>query len=89
MTRTPPDLANLGTRLILAASLIGAPSAFAASACKGLERPACEGKMDCRWVEGYEKQNGSQVSGYCRSSQKKTHNSNQSTNNAPSSKTKQ
>jgi len=83
MTRIPPDLA---TRLILVASLIGAPSAFAASACKGLERPTCEGKMDCRWVKGYKKQNGSQVSGYCRSSQRKTHNSDQGMNKASSSK---
>jgi len=85
MTRTTP---NLGTRLVLVASLIGAPSAFAASACKGLERSACEGKTNCLWVEGYKKQNGSQVSGYCRSSQKKTHNSDRSTNDASSSDTK-
>lgn len=86
MTRTT---ANLGTRLVLVASLIGAPSAFAASACKGLERSACENKTNCLWVEGYKKQNGSQVSGYCRSSQRKKHNSDQNTNTAPSSNTKQ
>jgi hypothetical protein len=44
----------------------GSGTALAESACKGLEQRACEKAADCIWVGGYEKKDGKQVSGYCR-----------------------
>ena len=46
---------------------LGSTAAVAESACQGLEQGACEKKADCSWVGGYEKKDGKQVSGYCRS----------------------
>jgi hypothetical protein len=46
---------------------VGSGTALAESACKGLEQGACEKAADCIWVGGYEKKDGKQVSGYCRS----------------------
>jgi len=46
---------------------LGSGAALAESACKGLEQGACEKAADCIWVGGYEKKDGKQVSGYCRS----------------------
>jgi hypothetical protein len=45
---------------------LGSSAALAGSACKGLEQGACEKAADCIWVGGYEKKDGKQVSGYCR-----------------------
>ena len=46
---------------------VGSGTARAESACKGLEQGACDKAADCIWVGGYEKKDGKQVSGYCRS----------------------
>ena len=45
---------------------LGSGAALAESACKGLEQGACEKAAECIWVGGYEKKDGKQVSGYCR-----------------------
>jgi hypothetical protein len=67
---------KLGTRTRSAAAALiavgcalalGSGTALAESACKGLEQAACEKASDCVWVGGYEKKDGKQVSGYCRS----------------------
>lgn len=48
-----------------------ATSVHAASECKGLPQAECEAKTECKWVEGYTRQDGKEVSGYCRSAAKK------------------
>jgi len=45
---------------------LGSGAAAAESACKGLEQSACEKAADCIWVGGYQKKDGKQVAGYCR-----------------------
>jgi hypothetical protein len=48
-----------------------ASPAFGASACKGLEKPQCEGKSDCTWVDGYTRKDGVKVSSHCKAVGKK------------------
>jgi hypothetical protein len=57
-----------GAALIAAgcALALGSGAALAESACKGLEQNACGKAADCIWVGGYERKDGKQVSGYCR-----------------------
>jgi hypothetical protein len=62
-------LTALATSALLA---IGAQSALAAdSPCKGLEKPQCESKDQCTWVDSYKRKDGVQVDGYCRSKGKR------------------
>jgi hypothetical protein len=67
---------TIAAALIAASTLaLGAGSAQAESACKGLEKAACDSKSTCAWVGGYTRKDKSKVSGYCRSkpsSKKKT-----------------
>jgi hypothetical protein len=48
-----------------------ATAVHAASECKGLAQAECDAKGDCKWVEGYTRKDGKEVSGYCRSVAKK------------------
>ena len=56
----------LGTIITVAALALGAASAQAASACKGLEKAACESNTSCTWVDGYTRKDGAKVSAYCK-----------------------
>ncbi len=56
---------------VIAATMVAQPVA-AASACKGLERMACEANKNCRWLSGYTRKDGVQVSSHCRSLPKKS-----------------
>jgi hypothetical protein len=40
--------------------------ALGASECKGLALDACAANADCRWMEGYTRKDGVQVSSHCR-----------------------
>ncbi|BCU05653.1 hypothetical protein [Allochromatium tepidum] len=37
-----------------------------ASECKGLTQDACAANAECRWMEGYTRKDGVQVSSHCR-----------------------
>ncbi len=51
----------------VAAALVGTPIVSSAeSACKGLEQAACAAKASCSWTNSYTRNDGKQVSGYCR-----------------------
>lgn len=56
---------------VLAAALAVPQVVLAASACKGLEKRACEAKDSCYWVDGYTRKDGVKVSSHCRSAPKK------------------
>ena len=45
-------------------------SAFAASACKGLEETVCTTTVACRWQAGYTRKDGIEVTSHCRSTGK-------------------
>ena len=40
--------------------------ALAASECKGLAQDACVTNENCRWMDGYTRKDGIQVSSHCR-----------------------
>lgn len=46
-------------------ALAGQP-ALGASECKGLAQDVCATKEECRWMEGYTRKDGIQVSSHCR-----------------------
>ena len=56
----------LGMLATVAALALGAASAQAASACKGLEKAACERNTSCTWVDGYTRKDGAKVSAHCK-----------------------
>ncbi|WP_157726375.1 hypothetical protein [Imhoffiella purpurea] len=72
------------TVLILLAAVMAPAPVLAESACKGLEKAACETKSSCNWVNGYTRQNGTKVSGHCRSSPKKKPTASSSTSTSSS-----
>ncbi|WP_200373212.1 hypothetical protein [Thiocystis violacea] len=45
--------------------LVSQPT-LAASDCKGLAQDACAAKEHCRWMNGYTRKDGIQVSSHCR-----------------------
>jgi hypothetical protein len=47
-------------------SLVLAYSGGAVAACKGMAEPACTAEAACAWVAGYERKDGIEVKGYCR-----------------------
>ena len=59
-------LSTLGALAAAASLALGALPAHAESACKGLEKPACEKKANCYWVDPYSRKDGVKVSGHCR-----------------------
>lgn len=58
---------SLLTLSLVSTLAIAAPSAYSASACKGLDESACHQTPSCSWVSGYKTKNGNSVSAYCRS----------------------
>ena len=38
----------------------------AASGCRSLDYEACTQSTSCRWIKGYQRSDGKQVSAYCR-----------------------
>lgn len=40
--------------------------ALGSSECKGLAQDVCATKEECRWMEGYTRKDGIQVSSHCR-----------------------
>ncbi|NKN34020.1 hypothetical protein [Marichromatium bheemlicum] len=75
---------RLALSIATAALMLGTtPIATAASACKGLDKGACERKSDCHWVDPYTRKDGVKVSGHCRSSGKRQGGSATSTGTAP------
>lgn len=46
---------------------LGASSATAETACKGLSQQACDGSQSCSWVDAYVRKDGREVASYCRS----------------------
>ncbi|SDX81232.1 hypothetical protein SAMN05421644_11446 [Allochromatium warmingii] len=42
------------------------PAVFAASECKGLDQATCAAREECRWMDGYTRKDGIQVSSHCR-----------------------
>jgi hypothetical protein len=50
---------------LLISSLISS-TAIAASQCKGLAESACASDSSCRWVDGYVRKDGREVSAHCR-----------------------
>jgi len=43
------------------------PVALQAGTCNQLEQDACAAEASCRWVNGYQRTDGKEVRGYCRS----------------------
>jgi hypothetical protein len=56
----------LGSLIVGVALTAGATSLYAAAACKGLEKNACDKKSECSWVTPYTRKDGVKVSGHCR-----------------------
>ncbi|QGU31989.1 hypothetical protein [Thermochromatium tepidum] len=52
--------------LVLPVFLLTGQPVFAASECKGLDPDACAANPNCRWMEGYTRKDGVQVSSHCR-----------------------
>ncbi|MFP4063670.1 MAG: hypothetical protein ACLFQ1_07195 [Halochromatium sp.] len=50
--------------------------------CKGMEKLDCERQDDCTWVGSYQRKDGIQVSGYCRSKGGKKSSSSSSTSSS-------
>jgi hypothetical protein len=68
MKRGTMRIGTIGAMIAAGCALaIGSGTALAESACKGLPQGACEKAADCIWVGAYERKDGKQVSGYCRS----------------------
>jgi len=65
---------TLSTTLLtgLCVLAVSATAVNAASECKGLAQTECEAKTECRWIDGYTRKDGKEVSGYCRSLGKKS-----------------
>ena len=61
---------------LIAALLLPAGAALAASCKEITSQSACEKRTDCTWVKGYTRKDGAKVKAYCRSkgghSKKKT-----------------
>ena len=64
----PSGIALLSTALI---TLFATPAISAPSVCKGLDEAACGAQAECRWMEGYTRKDGVQVSSHCRKGAKK------------------
>lgn len=47
------------------------PTAAAPSACKHLDKAACERHANCTWEYGYKRHDGVKVQGYCREKSKR------------------
>ena len=52
--------------LAAAAGLVLVSSATAASPCKGLSESTCLSDDSCRWIAGYVRKDGREVSAHCR-----------------------
>ena len=72
---------GVGVRLVKALSIgllavllsvASQDAAVAQSACKGLEKAACDGNSSCSWVSAYETKTGKQVKAHCRSKSSKS-----------------
>ena len=74
---------------LLTATVAGAcmsGSAFAASACKGLDNAACGANASCGWVEGYERKDGRKVKSFCRTTSSAKKSVDQPAKKAPAKK---
>lgn len=60
----------LGTCALALSLSLGAASAQAASACKGLGSSACQKDTNCSWVKDYVRKDGVKVTGHCKSKPK-------------------
>ncbi len=68
----PTTIRSLSVFALSAATITFAlsGSAFAASACKGLEEAVCGTTEACRWQAGYTRKDGIEVTSHCRSTGK-------------------
>ena len=57
---------TIGALVTSAVLAFAATPLHAASACKGLEKAACEKNDQCAWVNSYTRKDGVKVSGHCR-----------------------
>ena len=57
---------QLSRLLILSMLGLSCLPAAADSECKGLDQNACTAKEQCRWMDGYTRKDGVQVSSHCR-----------------------
>ncbi len=64
----PSGITLLSTALV---TLFAAPAISAPSVCKGLDEAACAAQAECRWMDGYTRKDGVQVSSHCRKGAKK------------------
>lgn len=53
------------TAAIIGLSMMASP-VFSASQCKGLSEDSCLSDNSCRWVNGYVRKDGREVSSHCR-----------------------
>ena len=56
--------------LALASVFVFSQSAFAASACKEMEKEACLSSTSCSWIDSYTTKKGNTVKAYCRNKPK-------------------
>jgi len=66
MMSTQKGRIALGTLIAAIALALGAASAQGESACKGLEKAACEKNSSCTWVDGYKRKDGVEVDAHCK-----------------------
>lgn len=64
----PSGITLLSTALV---TLFATPAISAPSVCKGLDEAACTAQAECRWMDGYTRKDGVQVSSHCRKGAKK------------------
>ena len=64
----PSGITLLSTALV---TLFATPAISAPSVCKGLDEAACAAQAECRWMDGYTRKDGVQVSSHCRKGAKK------------------
>jgi hypothetical protein len=66
MIKSPVLSVSLFAMLTMAGALTLASQSALSAECKGMEKSACEGQNTCTWVDGYTRQDGVKVNGYCR-----------------------
>lgn len=76
------DFRTIAVGCALTLASIG--TAFAESPCKGLEQDVCGAREECRWINGYTRKDGIEVSGHCRVQRKAQPQASTPTQTAPS-----
>jgi hypothetical protein len=63
-------LRSTSTAVIVSAAIMLSVPAQAASTCKGLNDNACASAQSCSWIKAYQRKDGINVTGFCRTKSK-------------------